>query len=403
MSIFLYIRNDVPYNIDMSSSFRSFIRSIKNIQDDKELFTAVKQYDKTIKIKTSGVRALEALVIKNIPNLNEKTTVEMFKILNLLVPAVSSDSTTQNIYVLVRKSIKAVHGENSDIFRKAYTVLQFSRAKWRENRAIYNAKVTSRNAQKKHYDQGQIYDIMDNLPDKEGIDFVDLTICLQLACGGRVSEILSFSKFKASPLKDHIIQTGILKSKTRTQVEKPIIRYSVDKFLDLMAKMRAMIKPQLQEIKNKKISHYEFSQNNNSKINRRITKLLGEKEASHTLRKVYGFMAYQQYANKDDVSESSYLSNVLGHDLKSLDISKSYSTVSVVDKGKVPKPEEKIIEKAKDIKVPHNLKLRDGKSKERLEETVRIMRLKGLPISNKILRSYNFGAKLVGEFMKTND
>ena len=78
----------------------------------------------------------------------------------------------------------------------------------------------------------------------------------------------------------------------------------------------------IEDIKNGKITDYEFSQDCNSKINRRITKLLGEKEASHTLRKIYGYMAYQQYANKDDVSESSYLSNVLGHDLKSLDVSK---------------------------------------------------------------------------------
>ena len=58
-----------------------------------------------------------------------------------------------------------------------------------------------------------MYDIMDTLPDRDDVDFVDLTICLQLACGGRVSEILSFAEFKASPEKHHIIQTGILKVK----------------------------------------------------------------------------------------------------------------------------------------------------------------------------------------------
>jgi hypothetical protein len=176
----------------------------------------------------------------------------------------------------------------------------------------------------------------------------------------------------------------------------------VDEFMGLMGKMRGMIIPQLRDIKNGKLTDYGFSQDCNSKINRRITKLLGEKEASHTLRKIYGYMAYQQYANKDDVSESSYLSNVLGHDLKSLDVSKSYSTVSVVDKGELS--EEKKVQKEvdpKDMAVPRNLKgVRDGKSLERLAETVRIMRLKGLPISNAILRSYGFGAKTVREFLK---
>jgi hypothetical protein len=163
--------------------------------------------------------------------------------------------------------------------------------------------VNAHNGQTKHFDQGQIYDIMDNLIDKENADFIDLTICLQLACGGRISAILSYAAFKTGTLPNHVIQTGILKSKTHKKVEKPVVRYSVDKFLEFMTKMRAMIKPQLRNVKNGKITHYEFSQDNNSKINRRITKLLGERKASHTLRKIYAALAYQQYANKDDVSE----------------------------------------------------------------------------------------------------
>ena len=38
-------------------SFRTFLRGIKNITDDADLFTAVKAYDPSVKIKTSGVRA----------------------------------------------------------------------------------------------------------------------------------------------------------------------------------------------------------------------------------------------------------------------------------------------------------------------------------------------------------
>jgi hypothetical protein len=240
---------------------------------------------------------------------------------------------------------------------------------------------------------------MDNLPEKDGVDFIDLTICLQLACGGRVSEILSASTFKASEIQNHIIQSGILKSKTRKTVEKPVIRYSVVKFLGLMGKMRGLIKPQLRDIKNGKITNYEFSQDCNSKINRRITKLLGEKEASHTLRKIYGYMAYQQYANKDDVSESSYLSNILGHDLESLDVSKSYSTVSVVDNGELAEEEKVKPEDPINMVVPRNLKVRDGKSLERLKNTVRIMRLKKMPGTNKALRSFGYGASVVGKFL----
>jgi len=381
-------------------SFRTWLRRVKDTTDDGDLYKAVKVYDTSIEIKSSGVRALQALVCNQIPTLNEKSTIEMFKILNTLIPAVASDSTTQNSYVALRKCIKDHWGLDSDVTKKSYSVMRFNQQKWRQQREAYNTKVIQRNSHKKHFDQAKIYDIMDNLPNRDNVDFIDLTICLQLACGGRVSEILSASTFKASKNPNHIIQTGILKSKTRTVVEKPVIRYSVDKFLGLMAKMRGMIKPQLRDIKNGKLTDYEFSQDCNSKINRRITKLLGEKEASHTLRKIYGYMAYQQFANKNDVSESSYLSNVLGHDLKSLDVSKSYSTVSVIDNGELAE-EEKVQKEVdpKDMVVPRNLKVRDGKSLERLAETVRVLELKGLPVTNAILRSYGYGAKTVREIL----
>ena len=38
-------------------SFRTFIRSIKDVKDDAELFGKVKDYDPTIKIKASAIQA----------------------------------------------------------------------------------------------------------------------------------------------------------------------------------------------------------------------------------------------------------------------------------------------------------------------------------------------------------
>ena len=115
------------------------------------------------------------------------------------------------------------------------------------------------------------------------------------------------------------------------------------------------------------------------------------------LRKIYAALAYQQFADKDEVSESAYLSDILGHVEGSLDVSKSYSTVSVVKKD-TKEPEKKV--DFKDLIVPRNLKVRDGKGVERLAETVRVMRLKDLPITNKILRGYGYSATSVGVFMK---
>ena len=116
-------------------SFRTWLRSVKDITDDADLFEKVKDYDPSIKIKTSGVRSLQALIIKQIPTLGEKTTIETFKILNTLIPAVSTDATTQNVYVALRKSIKIRWGDDSDVTRKAYSIMRFDQQKWRRQRA----------------------------------------------------------------------------------------------------------------------------------------------------------------------------------------------------------------------------------------------------------------------------
>lgn len=381
-------------------SFRTFIRSVKDINDDKTLFEAVKAHDPSNTVKSSGVRSLESLVCKNIPALHDKTVIEMYKILNVLVPVVSTDNTTQNVYVHIRKCVKARCGEESDMTKKAYTVMQFDREKWRSARAAYQEKVVQRNNNKKQFDEDTVYSVMDRIKSMTAPDHIDLAIGLQLASGGRISEILSYADFE--PVEQpYIKQTGILKSKERETITKPIVHYSVDDFMNMFKSLRQKLVADLRAIRQGKITHYELSQKYNSKINRRISKYFGESMASHSLRKIYGSLAYRDYADRDKTSESAYLSDILGHAKDSLDVSKSYSTVSVVKNEENNENQEPFEEQAEDIIVPRNLNVRDGKAGERLAETVRILNLKGLPVNNAVLRSYGYGAKVVGLFLRT--
>jgi hypothetical protein len=162
----------------------------------------------------------------------------MIKILNKLVPAVATDSTIQNVYVQIRKVIKATHGEDSDVSRKSYNVMRFDQVKWRAARAKYNKKVFNNNNNKKQFDEMKVYSIMDSTKANISPDYVDLAIALQLASGGRISEILSYAEFKASPRKDHIVQTGILKSKDRSKITKPVIHFIVAEFLSMFGRLR---------------------------------------------------------------------------------------------------------------------------------------------------------------------
>ena len=338
--------------------------------------------------------------MKQIPTLSEKTTIEMYKILNTLVPAVSTDSTTQNVYVALRKCEKATHGEDSNITKKAYTVMRFNQIKWRQQRAEYQAKVVAKNNDKRQFNESKIYEVKDYIKDtKTTPDHIDLAIALQLASGGRISEILSYAGFKPAKKKHYVVQTGILKSKERKTITKPIIHFTVPEFMAMFRELREKLVAEIRKIKRGKMTDYELSQNNNSKINRRISKYFGEHMASHDLRKAYANMAFNQYADKTKVSEAAYLSDILGHAKDSLDVSTSYSTVSVV-KSEEDELEERKEENPQDVVVPSNLPLRDGRGPQRLAETVRILELKGLPVNNKVLRSYGYGAVVVKKFLK---
>ena len=88
-------------------SFRTFIRSVKNVKDDQALFTAVKTYDPSVKVKTSGVRALQELVCKKILDLNNKTTIETFKILNTLVYQRSVHVVTAQLKIVMSRFVNA--------------------------------------------------------------------------------------------------------------------------------------------------------------------------------------------------------------------------------------------------------------------------------------------------------
>jgi hypothetical protein len=268
--------------------------------------------------------------------------------------------------------------------------MQFNQETWRANRAAYNEKVFDRNADKRQIDVNKVYDVMDLARQSE--DPLDLAIGLQLACGGRISEILSYGNFTESKTENYVIQKGILKQRgpdRREEVEKPIIiHYTRPQFFEMLGKLREKLKKKLTDIKKGKSTHYELSQEYNTKINNRVRSLFAEALHSHDMRKVYANLSYDLFADKAKTSESSWISDVLGHSPNSLEVSKSYSVVSLVD---VPKDETVI---------PRNTKARDGHAYDRLLKTVDALKRNEMPIDSRTLKSYGYGSSTVEKYFK---
>lgn len=178
-------------------SFRTWLRSVKNTRDNNTLKDAIIKYDNTINNKT-GVRSLQSLVCKELKKgMNDKTVIEMLKILNVLIPNISSsDATTQTAYLEIRKCIKSIYGPDSPIVNSSYKTMRFDQDKWRENRAKYQAMVAERNNNKKQYSEDLIYGVMEKIKNKTTPSVEDLAIALQLSSGARIGEILTYADFK---------------------------------------------------------------------------------------------------------------------------------------------------------------------------------------------------------------
>jgi integrase len=368
--------------------FRKFVRAVKTIEDENILKQTMDEMYPDI-TTNSTVRTLEKICIANIATAPDSVLVEMLKMLHVVVPKISNDATIQNVFLGIRKALKNRYPEGSPMIAKSYKIMQFDQEKWRANRAAYNEKVFERNADKRQIDIKKVYDVM-NLA-RQSQDPLDLAIGLQLACGGRISEILSYGQFTESKTDGYIIQKGILKQRgpdRREQVEKPIIHYTRPQFFEMLHKLREKLKPKLNEIKKGTYTHYELSQEYNNKINNRVKSLFGEALHSHDMRKIYANLSYDLFADKAKTSESSWISDVLGHSPNSLEVSKSYSVVALVD---VPKDETAI---------PRNSRARDGHAYDRLLKTVEALKRNEMAIDSRVLKSYGYGSSTVEQYFK---
>ena len=68
-------------------------------------------------------------------------------------------------------------------------------------------------------------------------------------------------------------------------------------------------------------------------LNRRASAMLpstnGKKTTTHTARKLYVWLAYEQFGRPHNVSFAAFANAVLGHDSASLQSAANYSTVKV--------------------------------------------------------------------------
>lgn len=375
-------------------SVRAFVRGLKSAQinTDTDLLEYMRPF--TENIRKTGVRTLEGYIITLINgDINDTTLIELFKVLNTLIPKIASDSLIQNTYYKIRQAVIEKYGRDTAMHKKSLSVMRFDQAKWKANRAAYNKKVAEKNHNPVQYDFTQIKDIVMDIYESD--DVAALGVLLQLCSGGRIGEILYRSTFEKVKEQPHYIkQVGILKSKTLTEVVKPILFLSVSYFLRVFRGFRKCLAE-------KGITDAETSASLTSLINTRVKRLFNNSNVhSHDLRKIYADIAFQTFANKQ--KDTAYISSVLGHDRHNVQVSTSYLTLSVQMDSNDKSFVQSNIEPAKPVVVPVNDKsIRDGRVFERMAQTIAAMEANGEKVTSRSLAKYNYGMRSIMQYLKS--
>lgn len=377
-------------------SMRLFTRAIlaADIRTDTDLLRFINVVDDTIKRK-SGVRALEDIVIKFINHgINDKTLIELFGALNIILPMVAKDSVQQNVMYKIRLAVIAKYGDGSNMHKKSLMSMRFDQEKWRENKAAYIKKVAERNESPTHYDFNKIYDVIQMLDSSTQIE--DAIILLQLSSGARIGELLYKSDFIKAD-ENNITQSGILKTDDNRTITKPVLFLHVNDFLSRFRAVR-------ETLTNQGINSEASSRPLYLAIVRRIKKYFNVDTTSHTLRKIYGELSFKTYAKNQ--KQTAWVSRVLGHAAKSVQVSTSYMTVNIdnFDAAKVRPPikyEEEHEEPIPPDDIPRNDKTkRDGLVMERLKATVEALQAAGIKPTLRTLKTYGYSSKTVNEYSK---
>jgi hypothetical protein len=219
------------------------------------------------------------------------------------------ESQTENInqrakrFGQVRKILVDRFGTNSDIVKFSYTQ-SITRE---QSKVIHNAKddlASDRRRDRIQVDEVALKNLMNACVSSK--DFYDHVICVMLASGSRMIEVLNknVSVFTALPDNTKINIDGLAKTKLERSIVRPLLWIASDVFLKVLGQVR----DQMDEGTGgaiSRLSNEEISRVVELPLNRRIKSWDVGFPSSHGLRKSYVALLYNNLS-KEERSKISY-------------------------------------------------------------------------------------------------
>lgn len=353
---------------------------------------------------------------------------------------------------------------NTNIAEHSREVLHLDLEAATLRRTDYAAKVFAQHGQQRQLLDSEVLERINTLRTKT--DWESLIVCVALAVGSRLIEIVSVSRYSPANSPIYITIEGVAKDKhdpefkdeedgkqeNKRKFVKPILGGILsDELIRMVDSIREQVSIQFDvslgpEYKGRELTRRQITGLVDRKANLKMREMFGEGYVLHDARAIYAQLAYIQFA-PPSISQTYYYSQVLGHAENSLTTALSYQKFAIRkklqedDPGLVdqittlnaeframkqeqkqqvaPKEEKvapKLINEQKEIhfqdskgeifSIRKQNRIRAGNDNERLErlkKVVELLETKGVQPTYKILKKLGFGTRVITKLKKQKD
>lgn len=213
---------------------------------------------------------------------------------------------------------------DSEIATHAKKVLHMNMDAAITRKKDYSAKIYKQLANQKQIVDSDVLQVINDLRYQK--DLWSLTVCVALACGSRLIEIIRVSTYKKADNPYYVRVEGVAKDRADPEdgkgdnkriIVKPIVGGIVsDELIAMVEAIRKEIEERYHPDE-RELSRKELTNLVNAQVNKKVREVMGEGYVFHDLRSIYAQLAWPAFGQAGQ-SQTYFFSQVLGHQEGSL-------------------------------------------------------------------------------------
>lgn len=278
-----------------------------------------------------------------IKRIKDKTLKHSFVLIDKIYKNLYKNNSTLDSILTkdIRKIVSDKYGVNSEMHKESKYRVKISYDEKKQLIEQGAKRVYERNQNRLEFDNKEVLEVISK--GKNSGNVYELGISMLLASGSRPIELFSRSSYTPSKEGSNwITQKYVAKRKEDIEkpVIKPLINYTSAEFIDKLKELREELKFVFTDMENSK---GELSSTVSSAFNRNMKRLFNYREnvTLYTCRKLYGKISYEMFSKVNNLYGTNpefhvWLNNVLGHNVKSIEIAANYTNIDLTSYDLTP-------------------------------------------------------------------